>query len=214
MTPYYPVFLDLKGRPCIIVGGGEVAERKVLSLLECGASVAIISPEVTPPIRDLAQNGRVHWDPREYRQGDLKGAFLAIASTDRQDINEAIAGEAERERIVLNVVDNTPLCSFIAPSIVRKGDVTVAISTGGASPALARKLRETLENSPVLEYAELSGTLSRARGEVRRRGIHVHPDHWQACINDELLGLLRTGGEGKALEHLMSNLQQAPTAPG
>ena len=173
VAAYYPVFLNLKGRLCVVIGGGEVAERKVKGLLECEARVRIISPEVTPWLRDVAGQGEVDWLPREYREGDLKGAFLAIASTDRQPVNEAVAAEAAREKVVLNVVDNTPLCTFIAPSVVTRGDVTVAISTGGASPALARKLRESLESGG---RSGLRGTrrdpgLGSQRAEASRRDL-------------------------------------------
>ena len=122
MPQYYPVFLDLKDRLCVIVGGGEIAERKIAGLLECGASISMISPEVTPGIRARADAGDIRWEAREYADGDLKGAFLAIASTDDESVNRAVHDEASREGIVLNVVDRTALCSFIAPAVVRRGD--------------------------------------------------------------------------------------------
>ena len=206
VAAYYPVFLNLKGRLCLVIGGGEVAERKVKGLLECEARVRIISPEVTPWLRDVAGQGEVDWLPREYREGDLKGAFLAIASTDRQAVNEAVAAEAAREKVVLNVVDNTPLCTFIAPSVVTRGDVTVAISTGGASPALARKLRESLESGGALDYAELAGILASARRELKLRGVTSSPDRWQESISGDLVDLVRAGRSHEALDLLMSRL--------
>jgi precorrin-2 dehydrogenase/sirohydrochlorin ferrochelatase len=209
MAPYYPIYLDLNGRACVIIGGGEVVERKIQYLLECGALITIVSPQVTPGIGDMADRGLVAWKPREYLEGDLKDAFIAIAGTDRRDVNKAVADEAGREKVVLNVVDDPQLCTFIAPSIVRKGDVTLAMSTGGASPALARKLRETLEHSPALEYAYLTGVLSRARGEIRRRGIAVHPDRWQECITPGLVSLVKDGKEEQALDQLLAGLMEA-----
>ena len=206
MPPYYPVFLDLKGRRCVIVGGGEIAERKIASLLECGADVTMVSPQVTPGIRGRAEAGDVRWEAREYVDGDLKGAFLAIASTDDEGVNRAVHDEASREGIVLNVVDRTALCSFIAPAVVRRGEVTVALSTGGASPALARKLRETLEKSEVLKYASLAGVLSSARSEIRRMGVVVHPDRWQECIDGDLLALVQAGKSDEALARLLEML--------
>ena len=206
MPPYYPVYLDLDGKPCVIIGGGEVAWRKVRGLLECRASLTVISPSVTPGIRERAETGELQWSAREYMEGDLKGAFLAIAATDRRLVNEAIANEAARNNVVLNVVDDPSLCTFIAPAVVRQGEVTVALSTGGASPALARKLRESLEASDVLQYADLAGILSSARKELRRRGTQVHPDRWQDCITLDLVDLVRDGRSEEALERLMSNL--------
>ncbi len=218
MPPYYPVFLDLKGRACVIVGGGEIAERKIAGLLECGAVITMVSPQVTPGIRAHADAGDIRWEAREYVDGDLKGAFLAIASTDDEDVNRAVHEEASREGIVLNVVDRTALCSFIAPAVVRRGEVTVALSTGGASPALARKLRETLEKSEVLEYASLAGVLSSARAEIKRLGVAVHPDRWQECIDGELLALVQGGRSDEALARLLHMLvdgreQAAATRP-
>ena len=206
MAPYYPVYLDLKERSCVVIGGGGVAERKIQSLLECGARVTIISPEVTPIVRERASTGEVVWEAREYVDGDLRGAFVAVAATDRRNVNEAIADEATRERAILNVVDDPDLCTFIAPAVVRRGDVTVALSTGGASPALARKIREELEANEALEYAHLAGILSSARKELKRRRVQVHPDRWQECITGDLVTLVKAGQSERALEQLMCRL--------
>ena len=209
MAPYYPVFLDLMGRHCVIIGGGEVAERKAQSLLECDARVTVISPVVTPGIREGASRGELRWQAREYEQGDLNGVFLAIAATNRGVVNKAVADEAVKEGVVLNVVDNSSLCTFIAPSVVRRGEVTVAISTGGASPALARKMRESLERSEALEYAILAGVLFLARKELKSRGVEVHRDRWQECITGEMVALVRAGKEEQALDQLISKLMEA-----
>ena len=206
MPPYYPVFLDLKGRPCVVIGGGEVAERKLQGLLECDARVTVVSPVVGKAIRSRVSRGEVEWLAREYRAGDLKGVFLAIAATDQGEVNKAVADEATEERVILNVVDNAPLCTFIAPSVVRQGEVTVAISTGGASPALARKMRESLENSAALEYAHLAGILSSARKELKRRGVEVDPQRWQDSITGELVDLVKDGKEEQALGLLIGSL--------
>ena len=206
MPPYYPVFLDLKARPCVIVGGGEVAEHKAEGLLQCQARVTVISPEVTPGIRRRSDSGELQWLAREYAEGDLQGVFLAIAATDQPDVNKGVFEEAAKERVILNVVDNTPLCTFIAPAVVRRGDITVALSTGGASPALARKMREALEGSDLMEYAHVAGVLSQARKELKRRGVTVDPERWQECIDGDLLALAKAGQSQRALEHLLSGL--------
>ena len=206
MPFYYPVYLDLRRRRCVIFGGGEVAERKIQNLLECQAEVIIISPTVTPGILERLERGELRWESRKYIEGDLTGIFLAIAATDQRAVNAAIADEAARGKVILNVIDDAPLCTFIAPSIVRRGDVTVALSTAGTSPALARKLRESLERSDILEYADLSGVLSSARRELKRMALDVPPDRWQECINGDLLTLVKAGKEKQALHELMRML--------
>ena len=145
MKPYYPVFLDLNARSCVVIGGGPIAEGKIQMLLECGANITMISPTVTAQIKDLAKTGAIQLEEREYREGDLSQAYLVIAATDDNNVNQTIAREAEQHNLLLNVADVTHLCNFIAPAVVRRGDVTVAISTSGTSPALARKLREEIE---------------------------------------------------------------------
>jgi precorrin-2 dehydrogenase/sirohydrochlorin ferrochelatase len=206
MAPHYPVFLDLKDRRCVVVGGGDIAERKVAGLLECAARVNVISPRVTPDVRVHAERGELQWVAREYTEGDLKGAFLAIAATSDEAVNVAVAREASREGVVLNVVDKPALCTFIAPAVIRRGEVTVALSTGGASPALARKMRESLEKSEVLEYACLAGILSSARAEIKRLGVAVHPDRWQECIDGDLVAQVKAGGSEGALPKLIDRL--------
>ncbi len=189
MTPYYPVYLAIKDRLCVIIGGGQIAEGKIASLLECGGNIRMIAPEVTQEVQDMADSGALVLEKREYREGDLEGAFVAIAATDDNAVQRRIKAEAERLGILLNVADVTHLCDFIAPSVIRKGEVTVAISTAGVSPALARKLRETLEVSRDLAYADMASLLGEVRGELRREGNIVHPDHWQTCLTQELLDL-------------------------
>jgi precorrin-2 dehydrogenase/sirohydrochlorin ferrochelatase len=207
MAPYYPAFLDVKNRPCVIIGGGQVAEGKIALLLECGARIKMISPEVTEAVKRMADAGTLLWEKREYREGDLEGAFLAIAATDDNSVNREIAREAGKRNVLLNVVDVTPLCTFIAPSVVKRGDVTVAISTGGLSPALARKLREELQVSPALDYADLASMISEVRLELRKEGARVDPDHWQACLNQEILTMYYSD-KGAAKKSLKESLLQ------
>ena len=189
MAPYYPVYLDVKDRLCVIIGGGPIGEGKIASLLECGANIRMICPDVTEDVQDMADTGVIHLEKRVYEEGDLEGAFVVIAATDDNTVNRRIADEAESLGVLLNVADVTHLCNFIAPSVVRKGEVTVAISTAGLSPALARKLRETLEVSHALDYADMASTLAEVRGELRGEGNVINADHWQACLTQELLDL-------------------------
>ncbi len=206
MPNYYPVFINTKGRRCVVIGGGNVGEEKVKRLLECEADVVVISPQVKDGVRELVTGGKATWIRRQYRPGDLEEAFIAIASTDDNSVNRQIALEAEQRNVLLNVVDVTPLCTFIAPSVARRGEVTIASSTGGASPALTRTFREKLVTSRILEYADLAPLLSEARSELKRRKITVHPDHWQACITEELLNMVQAGKNEEASKILMSQL--------
>ena len=145
MPSYYPVYLNLEEQRCVVVGGGYEAERKVQGLLESGAQVTVISPEVTTILHDIANRGLIDWKRREYQPGDLEEAFLVVAENTEPRVYKEVACEAQQRRQLLNVVDVTHLCNFIAPAIVRREDVTFAISTSGLSPPLARRLREELE---------------------------------------------------------------------
>ena len=206
MPRYYPAFIDVRGRNCVVIGGGPLGEEKVIKLLECDAKVIVIAPEVTPVVEELASAGKVEWLIREYQSGDLARAFIAIASLDDDEANRQIYAEAEERNVLLNVVDVTHLCTFIAPSVARRGEVTVATSTGGASPALARTFREKLESSRILEYADLAPVLARGRAELRMRGLRVPPDHWQSCITEDLLNTVQKGDDNGAYELLMDGL--------
>ena len=208
MPAYYPVYLNLQGRRCVIIGGGGVAEGKIARLLESGAEIRVISPDATPGIRRMASEGAIQWEPRPYRPGDLAGAFIAIAATNLREVNRRIFDEAEARGVMLNAVDDPPNCSFIAPSIVQRGPVTVAISTGGASPALARKLRESLQESGELAWADLADVLAAARARLRQKGLltAIDPERWQACITPQLLAMAQNGQESEALETLLTGL--------
>ena len=205
------MFIDVNKRRCVIIGGGNIGQEKVEKLLECDADVFVISPEVNPHVEDLASSQQISWDEREYQQGDLEGAFIAIAATDDNTVNRQIAKEAEDRNVLLNVVDVTHLCTFIAPSVARRGEVTIATSTGGASPALARTFREKLTTSRILEYADLAPVLAQARAELVQRGVKVVPDHWQTQITDSLLNLVQSNKRDEAYKILMDGLLSAAT---
>ncbi|MEE9366117.1 MAG: bifunctional precorrin-2 dehydrogenase/sirohydrochlorin ferrochelatase [Dehalococcoidales bacterium] len=204
---YYPVFLNIGGRKCVVVGGGQVALRKVKALLEHGADVKIISPDLCPELVQLAGSGEIHSLNREYHTGDLAGAFVAIAATDNIDINRQVVAEARSKAVLINVVDDAENSDFIVPSYLRRGQVTIAVSTAGKSPALARKIRSRLEKELGDEYALLALLINEVRSEVKREGITIDGDGWQEALDlDQLLGLLRRGEREKAKATLLSNL--------
>ena len=208
MTTYYPVYLNLRGRRCVIVGGGAVAEGKISRLLGSGADIRVVSPDATPGIRQFADDGAVHWERRKYEEGDLDGAFVAIAATNLREVNRRIFEEAEQRGVMLNAVDDPPNCSFIAPSIVQRGPVTLAISTSGVSPALARKLRESLQTSDALAWADLSSVMAVVRSRLRDEGLlpSIDPQRWQCCITPQLLAMAQEGNQTEAAEALIVGL--------
>ena len=205
---YYPVSLNIKGRKCVVVGGGEVARRKVKALREHGAKVTVISPELGPELVQLAEHGEIEALNREYRAGDLKDSFLAIAATDDSDTNRQIVREARDRVVLVNVVDDAQNSDFIVPSCLRRGDVTIAVATAGRSPALARKIRTRLEKDFGEEYAALAQLIDEVRAEVKKRGITVGGDDWQEALDlDELTKLLRKGEREKARALILSRLK-------
>ncbi len=218
MSSYYPAYLNLEGRQCVVIGAGIIAQRKVEQLLEANASITLVSPEATDELVALASAGKIRWVERKYARGDLAGAFLAIAATDDTRTNREIHHEAEIEKTLLNVVDVTELCDFIAPSVVKRGAVTIAISTAGSSPALARKIRELMEATGqphpgkanrarcCLSWAEASGVLGDVRAELRNQGIRATPEAWQQALDDSLLGLVMEGRSEEAKERLTKTL--------
>lgn len=158
--------MDLEGKKCVVIGGGEVAERKVASLLECGADVEVISQEFTPGLIKLATEGKLKIKNRAYGPGDLKGATLAIVATDNSAVNKEAYHEANENQIPVNVVDMPEFCSFIVPSIIRRGDLIISISTSGSCPALAKSIRKQLQQIFGEEYADYCEVLRKFRREV------------------------------------------------
>ena len=163
-TPFYIACLRLTGRRCIVVGGGEIGLEKVEGLLACDGRVVLIAPDAVPQLRELAAEGSIEWIRREYEPADLDATFIAIAATNRTDVNIAVYEEAERRAMLVNVVDVPPLCNFILPAIVRTGPLAIAISTAGASPALAKRMKAEVAELFGDEYAQLAVMLNDVRG--------------------------------------------------
>ena len=192
----YPIFLNnLAGRKCVVIGGNAEAERKVADLLDCDASVTAISPDTSEALVRLAEDGRVNWVKRGYRSGDLRQAFLVILSEPNRENAEAIWREAELERALVNVMDDVPHCSFVAGSVVRRGRLAISISTSGAAPALAVRLRQRLEDMLDQEYASFLDVM----GQLRETMVTRFPDfeerrrRWYALVDSDILSLITAG---------------------
>ena len=163
-TPLYIACLRLSGRPCLVVGGGEVGLEKVEGLLACGGDVTLVAPEAVPQLADYAAEGSIGWERREFRDADLDGKFVAIAATSLTDVNISVYDGAEKRAMLCNVVDVPPLCNFILPAIVRTGPLAIAISTAGASPALAKRMKREIAAAYGEPYARLAVILNDVRG--------------------------------------------------
>jgi precorrin-2 dehydrogenase / sirohydrochlorin ferrochelatase len=197
---YYPVFLNLQGRHCVVIGGGRSAEEKVLGLLEAGAQVTVVATELTMSMAELAEDGRISHVAREYRPGDLAGAFLAISVTRDPATVKPAWQEANELNIPMNTMDDIPHCSFIAPSIVRQGDLVLAISTSGKAPALAVRLRQQLEQLLGPEHArflELAGGV-REPLAAEVSSFEERRERWYHLVDSDVLDLLRQGDEAGA----------------
>ncbi|MDR2714285.1 MAG: bifunctional precorrin-2 dehydrogenase/sirohydrochlorin ferrochelatase [Coriobacteriales bacterium] len=160
---YYPAFLDLKDRRVLVIGAGNVGQRKIENLAEQGADVHVIAPQTTPLVKDLAAENKITYHARAYQKGDLKKAFLVVCATDNAEVNRAVYEEAEELGTLLNMVDYPPYCNFIVPSTLKRGPLQIAISTGGASPVVARTIRRQLEET----YDDTWGDYVTLLGEVR-----------------------------------------------
>lgn len=203
---YYPVLLDLTGRRCVMVGGGAIAERRIDGLLAAGARVTVISPRLTRALEALAADGRIEHAARGYREGDLAGADLAFVATDAGEVNRAVAREAQGRGIWINAADDPVRCTFILPALVRRGDLTVAVATGGSSPALARAIREELEAYLTEDYTTLASIAAEARRAVRAAGRPVTADAWRRALGPEVRRLIVERGRDDAKHRLLELL--------
>jgi uroporphyrin-III C-methyltransferase/precorrin-2 dehydrogenase/sirohydrochlorin ferrochelatase len=206
----YPISLELEGRPCVVIGGGEVAEHKARALLEAGAAVAVISKDYTEGLEQLGRRGEVDLVRKAYSWGDLEDAFLAIAATDDPGVNAEIYEEAEERQVLLNAVDDNEHCHFAVPSIIRRGDFILAISTGGKAPALAKRLRRKLSKQFGREFGALVDSLGQVREEtIRERTVDFETwaQRWQEALDHDLLDLIRDGRVEEAQELVRRTLK-------
>ena len=208
-SSYYPIFLNIHQKKCIVVGGGEVARRKVEALLERGAIVQVIAPTLCSKLSPLAESKTISVLLRNYEPGDLKDALIVIAATTETETNKKVAMEAKRRGILVNVVDDREQSGFIVPSCLRRGDLTIAIATAGRSPALARKIRARLEKEFGKEYADLANLIGEVRSDLKKRRVKVNASIWQDALDlDQLIEMMRAGQIEKAKTTLLNNLKK------
>jgi precorrin-2 dehydrogenase/sirohydrochlorin ferrochelatase len=192
---YYPICLDVKDKRCIVIGGGDVALRKISSLIECDAKVVVISPEINEAIEQYVQEKKIKWLKRKYRSSDLRNTWLVIVATNDKELNIQIAQQAKKIGIPVNVVNSIEESTFIVPAVLSRGSLTIAVSTEGKSPALARKIRDTLKGmfgKEYIEFVELLGSLRetmKERFDTQKKREII----WNRLVNSELLGLLKRG---------------------
>lgn len=193
MTNFYPLFLDLLGRKCVVVGAGEVAARKTVRLLECGARVTVVGKSPGAGITGLNDEGVIDLIDEEYREEYLDGAFLVIGATDNGDVNRRVYEDAEERGMLVNIVDCPELCNFILPALLRRGDLTVAVSTGGRSPVMARRIRNELETKLDEGYGPMLRLMGDLRGKILARGLSPEDNKpiFESLADSPLLDLLR-----------------------
>jgi precorrin-2 dehydrogenase len=209
---HYPVYLSLKGRQCFVLGGCAVAEEKVLGLLAGDAKVTVVAPDVTPELAGLAMRGRINLVDRRYRRGDLRTAFLVLVVGQPAAVTDGVWEETRGRNVLVNTLDDVPHCDFIAPAIVRRGDLTVAISTGGKAPALAVRLRQRLEAELGEEHARFLEIAGDLRAPLARRwpNFETRRTLWYRLVDSDVLHLLRRGHESAALTRIEEIFGVAP----
>jgi siroheme synthase-like protein len=209
---YYPLFVDLGARPCLVIGGGAIAEGKVRGLLAAEADVTVVSPSLTPSLVEDARAGRIRHHARPYRDGDLEGYALTFAATGHPHVNAAVAAEGRARGVWVNAVDDPAHCDFIVPSVLRRDALTVAVSTGGVSPALARVVREELETYFGTDYGSLTEIAGIVRRELHAEHRRVDARTWTAALRDRgFRRLVTEGSPALARRRLRARLEAACT---
>ncbi|MEA2182605.1 MAG: precorrin-2 dehydrogenase [Solirubrobacteraceae bacterium] len=214
-TPFYIACLKLAGRRCVVVGGGDIGLEKVEGLLACDADVVLVAPDAIDELRALAGEGSIAWKRRDYEPADLEGTFMVIACTNDTEVNIRVFDDAERRAMLVNIVDVPPLCNFILPAIVRTGPLAIAISTAGASPALAKRMKREVAALFGEEYARLAIMLNDARGWAKGT-LPTYQDRkafFESIVNGEPdpVALLRSGNEQAVLD-LIAGAQRTHAA--
>lgn len=196
MTSFYPIHVNIKGRKCLVVGGGKTAERKVKTLVRYGGKVVVVSPTATEAVKRMAQRNKILWLERTYRVSDLYHAFLVMAATDDMRLNSQISREAKKRGILINVVDSPEACDFISPSLVERGYLQLSISTGGVAPILSKKIRKDLEKKFGNEYRPYTQLIARARGAILKHekfSEKEKKEKLELLVSLNILGKLKKG---------------------
>jgi precorrin-2 dehydrogenase/sirohydrochlorin ferrochelatase len=202
MGDYYPIFINLKGRSCLVVGGGKVAERKVKRLMECKANITVVSPDITEVLNGYSVKKKIEHFKRCFMESDLEDQFLVIGATNDPSINEKVSNEARKKKILVNIADSSDLCDFILPSLIKRGDLQIAISTEGKSPALAAKIKEELSELYGREYEEflnlLCGfrkrVLKEIKDPVKRKRV------FRSLVESDIITSLKANRQKEALD--------------
>jgi siroheme synthase-like protein len=205
---YYPIFLNLRDKKCVVVGGGHVALRKVKMLLKSGANVFVISRTSHPEITKLSKRKTIHLIQRDYKAGDLKNAVITLACTDVKEVNRKVAVEAKKANGLINVTDDPERSDFITPSFFKRGNLIVAVSTAGVSPALARKIRTKLEKTFGQEYASMLSLVGEVRSTLKKKGYTIRGEVWQRALDlDSLIRRIRKGQREEAKAKLIRKIK-------
>ena len=204
---YYPILLNIQGKRCVVIGGGKVALRKAKMLLDCGANIIVISPKPHPDMVKLSKKKTLRLTQRDYETRDLRKAAVVIACTDVKKVNRKVADDAKKAGVLVNVADDAEPSDFVLPSFFRRGNLLVAVSTSGVSPALARRIRTKLEKDFGEEYASLLSLIGEVRSTLKRKGNIVDTGTWQEALDlDPLMRLMKAGRWEKAMTFLLSRL--------
>lgn len=214
-TPFYIACLKLSGRKSVVVGAGEIGFEKIEGLLACDGDVTVIAPEAEPAVQELANEGTIKWEQRPYEKSDVEGAFMIIAATNDTDVNVQVFNDAEERGMLVNVVDVPPLCNFILPAITRSGPIAIAISTAGASPALAKRMKREIGEQFGEAYADLAVILNDARGWAKGTlpTYNERKDFFEGIVNGDPdpIVLLREG-RADELHELIAKAKQKTEA--
>lgn len=216
MPCYFPVFLNLEGRRCLVIGGSRLAAEKAFSLRACGARVTVVSETLVEELAEAALLGQVQWIRRHYQAGDLEDFFLAVAAPDDRRINGAIYREAQQRGVLFNALDDPPHCQFIFPSVHRQGDLVLAISTSGVAPALAVRLRQRFGAELGAEYDEFLRLAAEYRDDITGQLPEFPPrrELWYRIVDSEIIDLIRQGHAHEARALFEQFLEQAGVQPG
>ncbi len=202
---FYPAYLDLRDHPCLVVGGGPVAERKALSLLEAGADVTVVSPDLTSKLKELSRSGKISHRKKMFDEQDLSGAFIVIAATDSPEVNSQVARACKSRHVLVNVASPPDESSFIVPSVVERGELLIAVSTSGASPALSKKIRQELESRYGPEFVLFLRAFAAARSRILAEVADEHRRKmiFEAIVDSDVIEMFRQGKEHEAEARMM-----------